>query len=99
MEDAAIEQESNHEDSASDKEGNECAAAESDDDIMDETILQSPVKNRTRSKSRKVGVHEALMCSDSEDELPCQQPSKRHRASPAPLWVGGHSKYFKCNSY
>jgi hypothetical protein len=56
------------------------------------------MKNRTRSKSRKVVVHEALMCYDSEDELPHQQPSKRHRASRAPLWVGGHSKYFPCNS-
>ena len=42
------------EDSASDKEGDECAAAESLDDIVDETIPPSPAKIRARIKSRKV---------------------------------------------
>jgi hypothetical protein len=75
-----------------------CVAAKSDDDIVDETILQSSTKYRSRSKSRKVLVSEALMCSDSEDELPRPQPSKLHRASPASLRAGGHAKYFRRNS-
>ncbi len=72
-------------DSAEDKEGNELAAAESGDDIVEEKIPPSPMKNRTRSKSRTVIVPEAPMCSDSEDELLCPLPSKRHPASPARL--------------
>ncbi len=44
-----------------DKDGDECSAAESDEEIVDETIPQSQMKNRTRSKSRKVIVPEALI--------------------------------------
>ena len=94
----ALEQESENEDSASDNDSNECAAAESEDEIVDGTVPQSPMKNRTRIKSRKVVIPEALTCSDSEDELPRPQPRKHNRASPAPLKAGGHSKYFQRNS-
>ncbi len=78
--------------------GDEYAAAESNDEIVDKTIPQSPIKNRTWSKSRKLNVPEALMCSGSEDELPHSQPRQRIHASPAPLRAVGHAIYFLCNS-
>ncbi len=47
------------------------AAAESEDEIVDETVPQSPMKNQTtRSKYRTIIIPEAIKCSDSEDELP-----------------------------
>ena len=49
MNDSAPELESGNEDSASDKDGDECATAESDDEIVDETVSPSPMKNHTRS--------------------------------------------------
>ncbi len=60
------------EDSASDRDGDECAAAESDEEIVNETILQSPMKIQTRCKSYQVILPEAFQvtCSDSEDEPP-----------------------------
>ncbi len=48
------------EDCAPDEDGNECYAAESDEEIVDEILRQSPMKNSTRSKSRKVVVPEPL---------------------------------------
>ncbi len=39
-----------------DEDGDKCVAAESDEEIVDETLCQSPMKNRTRSKSWKVVV-------------------------------------------
>ncbi len=75
------------EDSALDKDGNECAAAKSDEEIVDE--------NRTRSKSLKVVEPEPLLPSDSEDEGPRQQLCKRKSASPAPLRAGGYARYFR----
>ncbi len=60
-------QDPEQEDSASDKDGDECAAAESDEEIVDETIPLSPMRNRTRSKSRKFVEPEPLLPSDSED--------------------------------
>ena len=38
------------EDSASEKDGDECEAAESDDEIVDETVSPSQMKNRTSIK-------------------------------------------------
>ena len=85
--------------SASEGDGDGCAAAESDGDIVDETILPSLMKNRTRSKSKKVIIPEPLMCSDTEDdEEDRPQPRKRNRAGPAQLRAGGHSKFFRRNS-
>jgi hypothetical protein len=55
-------------DSASDMEGHECAATKSDDDIVDETVSPSPMKNRIRSKAWKVTIPAPKMCSESEDE-------------------------------
>ncbi len=88
------EQGSENEDSASDQGGDKCIAAESEDEIVDGTVPQSPMKNRTRIKSRKVVIPEALTCSDSEDELPRPQRRKSNHASPAPLRASGHAKNF-----
>ena len=60
-------------DSASDSDSDLCAAAESEDEIVDETVHPSSRKNRTRSKPRKVVISDPIMCSDSEDDLPRQQ--------------------------
>ena len=92
--------ETNSEDSASDKEGDEHASAESGDEIMDETIPPSPGKVRTRSKARKVIIPAPVMCSDSEseDEEHRPQPRKRTNASPAPLRAGGTFNFFRRNS-
>ncbi len=65
---------------------------------MDETLHQSQIKNRTRSKSRKVVVPEPLLPSASEGKGPRPQLRKHSRASPAPLRAGGHAKYFRRNS-
>ena len=56
MNDSALELEPESEDGDSDKDGDECAAVESDDDIVDETVSPSPMKNGTRSKARKVMI-------------------------------------------
>ncbi len=53
----------------SDEGGRECVAPESDEEIVDEKLCQSPMKNCTRSKSRKVIVPEPLIPSDSEDNV------------------------------
>ncbi len=53
----------------SDEDGGECVAPESDEEIVDEKLCQSPMKNRTRSKSLKVIVPEPLMPSDSQDDV------------------------------
>ena len=53
----------------SDEDGGECVAPESDEEIVDETLCQSPMKNSTRRNSRKVIVPELLMPSDSEDDV------------------------------
>ena len=87
---------SDDEDSASDMYGDECAAAESHEEIVNETT--SPMKTGTRSKSLKVDLAEPLMCSDPEDEQPPPQPRKSNSASRAPLRAGGHVKYFRRNS-
>jgi hypothetical protein len=55
--------------SVSDEDGGECVAPESVEEIVDETLYQSPMKNRTRSKSRKVVVPEPLIPSYSKDEV------------------------------
>ena len=51
-EDSSPELEPYGEDSASDKDGDEYAAAKSEEDIVDETVRPSPTKMRTRSKSQ-----------------------------------------------
>jgi hypothetical protein len=79
---------------ASDKDGDEYAAAESEHAIVFETTPQSPMTNRTRSKSQKVIIPDTLMCSDSEDELPRPQPRKHIHSSPVPPSAGGHAKHF-----
>ncbi len=78
--------------SVSDEDGCECVAPESDKEVVDETLYQSPMKNHAMSKSRKVIVPEPLIPSDSED--------KEHRssASPAPLRAGGKAKYVRRGS-
>ncbi len=70
------EQATNDEDSASDKDGDEGAATESD---KKETILPSPMRTWARSRSSKVIAPEALTCSDTKDELPRPQQRKQPR--------------------
>ena len=98
MNDSAPELESENEDSALDKDGDECMAAKSDDEIVDETVSPSLMMNQTKSKARKVVRPEALMCSDTEDEISRPLPHKRNHAGPAPLRAVGTSKYFRRNS-
>jgi hypothetical protein len=69
-----LEQDPEPEDSVLDEDGDECAAAESDEEIVGETIQPSLIKKRIRSKSRKIVVPEPLLPSDSEEEEPRQQP-------------------------
>ncbi len=64
------------EDSASDKDCDEYAAAESEDEIVFETIPQCPMANLARNKSRQGLVPDALIFSDSEDKLPRLQLNK-----------------------
>ena len=55
-------------DSASDKDGDENAAVESECDIVDETVRPSPMKMRTRSKFQStIVLPESIMCSDTEE--------------------------------
>ncbi len=68
-----------------DEDGDECVAPESDEEVVDETLYQSPMKNHTMSKSRKVVVPEPLIPSDSKVEEHLPQQCKRNRASPAQL--------------
>ena len=82
----------------SDEDGGECVAPESDEEIVDETLCQSPMKNSTMSKSRKVVVPEPLIPSDSEDEEHRQEQCKRNRASPGPLRAGRKAKYVRRSS-
>ncbi len=84
--------------SVSDEDGGECVAPESDEEVVDETFYQSPMKNRTMSKSRKVVVPEPLIPSDSEDEEHRPRQCKRNRASPAPFRAGRKAKYVRRGS-
>ncbi len=69
-----LEQDPGPEVSVSDEDGDECVAAESDEENVDETLRQSPMKDSTRSKSQKVAVPEPLLLSNSEDEEHRPQP-------------------------
>ena len=93
-----LEQDPEPEVSVSDENGDECVAAESDEEIVDETLRQSQMKNRTRSKSRKVIVPEPLIPSDSEDDECRPQQCKSNRASPAPERAGRKAKYIRRSS-
>ena len=44
--------------------------SEQDASIIDETLELSTVKGRTRSKSKKYMIPDAIRQSDSEDEIP-----------------------------
>ena len=68
-EDSTPELEPDSQDSASDKDGDEYAAVESeDDDIVDETVRPSPMKMLTRSKTRQPVMPDPVMCSETEDD-------------------------------
>ncbi len=90
-----LDQEPESEVSVSDEDGGECIAPESDEKIVDETLYQSPIKNRTRSKSRGAIVPEPLIPFDSKDEEHRPQQCTRNRASPAPLRAGRKAKYVR----
>ena len=94
IEESNPELEPHSDDSASDKDGDEDAAAEPGDDIVDETVTSSPKKIRTRSKSKQV-LPEPIICSDPEDEEPRPRQRKRTHANATPLRAGGTSKYFR----
>ncbi len=53
--------------------------------MMKKAIPPSPMKTRTRSKSRKVIVPETLLVSDTEDEIPRPQQRKRNDAAIVPV--------------
>ena len=55
--------------SAMDSDSYECAAAEQAEDIVNETLTPSLIKNRTRSKSKTVVLPESLMPSAFEDDM------------------------------
>ncbi len=82
----------------SDEDGGKCVAPESDEEIVDETHYQSPMKNRTRSKSRKVVVPEPLIPSFSEDDVCRPQQCKHNCASPAPVRARRKAKYIRRSS-
>ena len=66
-------------DSASDKDGDECAAVESECSIVDETVRPSPMKMRTRSKAQgTLDVPESIMSSDTEENEPRPRQRTRH---------------------
>ena len=86
-------------DGASDKDGDDYAAVESECDIVDETVRRSPMKMRTRSKAQGTFVvPEALMCSDTEDDEPRPRQRKRNHTIATPLRGGATSKYLRRNS-
>ncbi len=93
-----LEQDPEQEVSVSDEDGDECTTAELDEEIVDEKLCQSPMKNSTRNKSQKVVVPEPLLLSNSENEERRPQPRKFNRASPPPLRAGGHARYFRRGS-
>ncbi len=75
-----------------DEDGSDCVAPESDEEIVYETLYQSQMKNHTRIKSWKVVVPEALIPSDSEDDVCRPQQCKCNHASPAPIRAGRKAK-------
>ena len=101
-EDPAPELEPHSNDSASDNDGDECAAVESECSIVDETVRSSdssPMKMRTRSKARgSFVIPDPRLCSDTEDDEPRPRKRKRNHAIAAPLRAGGTSKFFRHNS-
>ena len=86
-------------DSASDSDGNEYAAVESECSIVDETVRPSPMKMRTRSKARpSYVIPDADICSDVEDNEPRPRQRKRNPAIATMPRAGGTSKIFRSNS-
>ena len=81
-------------DSASDSDGNECAAVESECSIVDETVRPSPMKMRTRSKARpSFVIPDADICSDVEDDEPRPRRRKRNPSMTIMPRAGGTSKF------
>ena len=64
--------------SVSDEDGDECIAAESDEEIVDETLRQSLMMNCIRSKSPKAVVSELLLLTASENDEHRPQPRKHN---------------------
>ena len=84
-------------DSAPDKDGDEYAAVESEDEIVDETVCPSPIIMRTRSKTQhcqQTVIPDSIMCSDTEDDEPRPRQRKRNHTIATPLRAGGTSKYY-----
>ena len=86
-------------DSASDSDGDEYAAVESECSIVDETVRPGPMKMRTRSKARpSYVIPDADICSDVEDDEPRPRQRKRNTATATMPRAGGTSKFFRRNS-
>ena len=84
---------------ALDDDDKHCEAVESECSIVDETIRPSPLKMRTRSKTRpSFVIPDATICSDVEDDEPRPRQRKRNLAITTPLRAGGTAKYFRRNS-
>ena len=90
--------ESYSDDSASDNDGDEYAAVESEEEIVDETVRPSLMKMRTRSKTRQPVIPDSIICSDTEDEEPRPRQRKRNHTIATPLRAGATSKYFPRSS-
>ena len=86
-------------DSASDSDGNEYAAVESECSIVDETVRPSPMEMQTRSKARRsLVIPDEDICSDVEDDEPRPRQRKRNPATATMPRAGGTSKFFCRNS-
>ena len=86
-------------DSASDNDGDECVAVESECSIVDETVQPNPTKMRTRSKARQTFVEpDPVICSDIEDDEPRPRQRKRNHVIATPQRAVGTAKYFRRNS-
>ena len=72
--------------SVSDEDGGECIAPESDEEAIDETLYQSPMKNSTMSKFRKVVVPEPSIPSDTAMQTYSRQSSSAKSREKSQVW-------------
>ena len=84
--------------SAMDSDIYDCAAAGLEDDTVEEAFGTNPMRNCTRSRSKKVVIPEPLMPSETENTESRPPCSKRNHASHCVLSASGHARYFHRNS-
>ena len=75
-------------------EPDETQASDGDGSIVDETMELSAVKDRTRSRSDKYNILQAIRPSESEDEMPHLPRSKRAQSGSGAVRAGVNAK---CN--